>query len=196
MQIPTLSLLSLLSSITLIPSSFGSLRPIHCVTPSSSSDQVTLKTSFSGYKGPGFYTITNLRDSLNIALTDTKAGSPVNLQNPSEDNSQRWLIAAVEIATKTVVIINNATGFFLSATSISGDVQAVAALPYDPSARWTVNSLSLPSTADPQAVFNSVVFPGNALAHRKETPDLNSITISPLATITSPDQFWLLKYLE
>lgn len=76
MQIPTLSLFSLLSSITLIPSSFGSLRPIHCVTPPSSSDQVTLKPSFSGYEGPDFYYINNEKSELNIALN----GSQVELQ--------------------------------------------------------------------------------------------------------------------
>ena len=80
MQIPTLSLLSLLSSITLIPSSFGSLRPIHCATPPSSSDQVTLKARDYGYKGPGFYHITNKDSSLNIAINGTTPGSLVQLQ--------------------------------------------------------------------------------------------------------------------
>ncbi|MCJ1271813.1 hypothetical protein MMC22_011718 [Lobaria immixta] len=115
MQIPKLGLLSLLSSISLASSSFGSVRPIHHATSFSSPDQVVINAASYGYKGPGVYRITGLHSSLNVDLNGTSDGSLVNLQPPSNANSQRWLIAYV--GKGQVIIINNGTGLYLSATT-------------------------------------------------------------------------------
>ncbi|MCJ1267567.1 hypothetical protein MMC22_007452 [Lobaria immixta] len=204
MQIPALSLLSLLSSISLIPSSFGSLRPIHCVTPPSSSDQVTLKASYSGYTGPGYYHITNQKSELNVDLNGTAPGSLVNLQRPHDGDSQIWLIAAVERNIKKVIIINKGTGLYLSATSSNRDIRGVLAPLSDRRLRWTIDNEPRSDKPDKLVVkadariyrirFDSAEFPGYVLAQRESLPGPEDpIIVNPLRQPPGSQQSWQLS---